>query len=94
MHYLHRGGKNENKSPNYKNIVTNYYYPDEEEARLTKREREIVGRLSDGLSSKQIADILFISESTVTNHRKNILRKTNSKNVAELIRYAAGRGII
>jgi DNA-binding CsgD family transcriptional regulator len=78
----------------YQNILTNYYYPDAEEARLSGREREILGWLADGLSSKQIADKLFISESTVVNHRKNMLKKTNAKNIAELIRYGISKGFI
>ena len=79
---------------NYDNIQTDYYFPDPEESRLSKREREILGRLADGLSSKQIAVKLFLSENTIANHRKNMLRKTNTKNIAELIRYAFGKGII
>lgn len=78
----------------YANVITNYYYPDPEESRLTRREREVLGRLAEGMSSKRIADRLFLSENTVANHRKSLLRKTNSKNVAELIRYAANKGII
>ncbi|MEO7534322.1 MAG: LuxR C-terminal-related transcriptional regulator [Ferruginibacter sp.] len=79
---------------NYKNILTNYYYPDPEESRLSRREREIVAWLSEGLSSKQIAQKLFLSESTIVNHRKNMLKKANVKNVAELILYAVNRGVI
>jgi DNA-binding CsgD family transcriptional regulator len=78
----------------YNNISTDYYYPDPEESRLTRREREILGRLADGLSSKQIAAKLYLSENTVINHRKNMLNKTNTKNVAELIRYALSKGLI
>jgi hypothetical protein len=54
----------------YNNILTSHYYPDPEEARLSRREREILGRLADGLSSKQIAGKLYLSESTIVNHRK------------------------
>lgn len=79
---------------NYNNILTDHYYPDPEESRLSRREREILGRLADGLSSKEIAAKLHLSESTVVNHRKNMLRKTNTKNVAELIRYTINKGII
>jgi len=66
---------------NHKNILTNYYYPDPDESRLSRREREILGRLADGLSSKQLADKLNLSESTIVNHRKNMLKKTNTKNI-------------
>lgn len=76
------------------NLLTNYYFPDPDEAKFSKREKEIVGRLADGLSSKQIADKLFISESTVIVHRKNMLKKSNSKNIAELVRYAIKKGVI
>jgi DNA-binding CsgD family transcriptional regulator len=78
----------------YKNVLTNYYYPDPDESNLSKREKEVLGWLADGLSSKQIAAKLYISESTVINHRKNMLKKTNTKNVAELVRYAGTRGLI
>lgn len=78
----------------YKNILTDYYYPDPEESRLSGREREILGCLADGLSSKQIAGKLYLSESTIVNHRKNMLKKTNAKNVAELICYAINKGVI
>jgi len=79
---------------NCQNILTQYYYPDPEESKLSRREREVVGQLANGLSSKQVAAKLFLSEHTVVNHRKNILKKTNTKNVAELISYAAAKKII
>ena len=55
------------------------------EALLTRREKEILTCITEGLSSKQIADKLFISENTVSNHRKNMLAKTGAKSSAELI---------
>jgi DNA-binding CsgD family transcriptional regulator len=77
-----------------KNIVTEYFYPDPELSQLSKREREVLGWLAEGYSSKQIADKLYLSESTVTIHRKNMLKKTNTKNIAELIRYGVEHGLI
>ena len=76
------------------NILTEYYYPDPEESKLSKREKEVLGWLSEGYSSKQIAIKLNLSESTVIIHRKNMLKKTNTKNIAELISYAIKHGII
>ena len=61
---------------------------------LTPREQEIMVLLTEGLSSKEIADKLFISPKTVDNHRSNIFRKLNLHSVIELIRYAARLGII
>lgn len=55
---------------------------------LTKRECEVLTHLSNGMSSKQIAELLFISANTVNNHRRNILRKMNVNNVAEAVQCA------
>lgn len=52
---------------------------------LTKREREILACIAEGLSSKQIADKLCISQHTVDNHRKNMLAKTATRNCVELL---------
>jgi FixJ family two-component response regulator len=55
-------------------------------ARLTEREKELVGLLSEGLSSKQIAMKLGISLKTVENHRSHLLAKMKAVNVASLVR--------
>lgn len=52
---------------------------------LTPRELEVLEMLSNGLSSRDIAAKLFISPNTVEYHRKQLLRKTESANVAQLI---------
>jgi len=52
---------------------------------LTHREKDILSLMVRGLSSKQIADKLDISENTVANHRKNMLSKTGAHSSAELI---------
>jgi len=51
---------------------------------LSKREKEVLRLMFDGLTNKEIADKLFISFETVKSHRKNILQKTGSKNTAAL----------
>ena len=61
---------------------------------LTSREQEIMVLLAQGLSTKQIAEKLFISSKTVENHRSNILRKLNLHSTIDLVRYAARLGII
>ena len=61
---------------------------------LTSREQEIMVLLAEGLSSKKIAEKLFINPKTVENHRSNIFCKLNLHNTIELIRYAARIGII
>ncbi|MBQ0120052.1 MAG: helix-turn-helix transcriptional regulator, partial [Bacteroidales bacterium] len=61
---------------------------------LTAREIGVLDLLSRGLSSKDIAEKLFISSNTVEYHRKQLLRKTESKNVAQLIGYAFRKRIL
>ena len=61
---------------------------------ITNREKEILMYLATGLSSKQIADKLKISINTISNHRKNMLSKTNCKSSAELMNYAAKHGLM
>ncbi len=62
--------------------------PKEEVISLTPREIEIVKLIAKEFSNLKIADTLFISERTVETHRKNIFRKTNTKSVVGLIKYA------
>lgn len=61
---------------------------------LTAREQEILRLLAEGLSSKEIAQKLFISPKTVENHRANIMNKLDLHSSIELVRYAAKLGLI
>ena len=58
------------------------------EVRLTPREKEVLLLLAEGLSTKLIAEKLFVSEYTVSNHRANLLQKLSAHNTVELIRKA------
>jgi DNA-binding NarL/FixJ family response regulator len=53
---------------------------------LSPRESEILHLVSQGLSSKQISEKLFISERTVANHRLNIMNKCGVNNTVELVK--------
>lgn len=55
---------------------------------LTKREKEILKLISEGKSTKEMAENLFLSFLTVQNHRQNILNKLQVKNVAQLLAVA------
>jgi DNA-binding NarL/FixJ family response regulator len=61
---------------------------------LTPREREVVKLVAEGLTSKQIAKTLVISEKTVERHRANILEKLGMRDRVELTRYAIRHGLI
>ena len=52
---------------------------------LSKRERQILECISEGLTSKEIACRLFLSKNTVDTHRRNMIRKQAARNCAELI---------
>lgn len=60
---------------------------------LTRREVEIIKMIAKELTSKEIGESLFISEFTVSTHRRNIMRKLNSKNVAGLLKFARQHGL-
>lgn len=55
---------------------------------LSSREKEILGLISRGKTSHEIADQLFIGKSTVDTHRKNMVRKLGLSGPGELLRYA------
>jgi DNA-binding NarL/FixJ family response regulator len=61
---------------------------------LTRREREILALVANGLTNQQIADQLFISPRTVDTHRTNIMQKLDIHDLANLVRYAIEHGII
>jgi DNA-binding NarL/FixJ family response regulator len=61
---------------------------------LTRREKEVMCLLADGLSTTEVAEKLFISRKTVENHRSNILSKLDLHSTVELVRYAAKFGLI
>ena len=61
---------------------------------LTRREKEVMCLLAEGLSTKEIAEKLFISRKTVENYRSNILSKLDLHSTVELVRYAAKFGLI
>lgn len=61
---------------------------------ITPREREILTLIIKEYNSRQIAEKLFISENTVESHRKNIMRKTNTRTSIGLVTYAIERGLV
>ena len=61
---------------------------------LTPREKEILSLASQGFSSKEIAEKLFISTYTVNRHRQNIREKFNAKSLIEAIDIARKKGVL
>lgn len=63
-------------------------------SQLTFREKDIIKLLVEGKTSVQISDELHISHYTVDTHRKNIMRKTGSHNIAELIHWTINNELL
>jgi DNA-binding NarL/FixJ family response regulator len=61
---------------------------------LTRREKEILELIAEGLTNKKIAAKLFLDRTTVNAHRKNMLTKFNVKNTAALIKIAVTNHLI
>ena len=64
-------------------------YAESEIPVITRREKEVLELIADGLTNGEIAQKLFISTTTVDSHRKNLLAKFEANNTALLIRTAA-----
>ena len=61
---------------------------------ITRREKEVLDLIAEGMTNNEIAKQLFIGITTVDTHRKNLLTKFNAKNTASLVRIAAHLKII
>jgi DNA-binding NarL/FixJ family response regulator len=61
--------------------------------KLSTREKEILQLLTGGLSNKEIAARLYLSEMTIKTHRKNIMGKLDAHNLADLLQKSMGRSV-
>ena len=78
-------------------LIEDYRQQAEEEepyGRLTPREREILKLIAEGHTSREIADILFVSLKTVHGHRTHIMEKLDLHNRTKLIKYAMRKGLV
>ena len=66
----------------------------ESSVKLTPREVEVINKIADGLSNKEIAGQLYIEEQTVKNHVHNILDKLQLHNRLEAVQYARERKLL
>lgn len=64
------------------------------ESELTPREEEIVKLVAEANTSREIAQMLHLSEKTVENHRANAMKKLGMRDRVELVRYAIRQGLI
>ena len=74
-----------------RNIIVNISNPkvtSKDPLQLTRREEEVLQMICKGFTTKEISDLLFISQKTVEGHKTNLLSKTNSKNTINLMLFA------
>jgi two-component system, NarL family, nitrate/nitrite response regulator NarL len=62
-------------------------------SKLTPREREVLIRIAEGCSNKEIAQVLDVGVRTVETHRERIMRKLNIHSIAGLTRFAVAKGL-
>ncbi len=81
-------------------LVASYHSPDKKRSRpdrykqLTNREREVLQLIAEGHSTRQIADMLFVSTSTVKSHRAHLMEKLNLDSPVKLIHFAIQLGLV
>ncbi len=61
---------------------------------ITRREKEVLALIAEGLTNHEIAEKIFVSTTTVDTHRKNLLAKFDTRNTASLIRMASQMKLI
>jgi DNA-binding NarL/FixJ family response regulator len=61
---------------------------------LTPRERQVLKLVAEGVTNREIADLLSISKRTVEHHRANLMKKLDAKNTADLVKFAIREGYV
>jgi two-component system response regulator NreC len=61
---------------------------------FSEREMEVLSLIKEGLTSREIADILTLSEDTVEGHRRNMIKKSGAKNMIVVVYAAKSFGLI
>lgn len=61
---------------------------------LTKREKEVLQLIASGLTNPQIAEQLFVSQSTIDSHRKSLMTKMEVKNTVALLKFCVENELI
>ena len=67
--------------------------PQEEASLLSAREREVLQLIAEGWSTKQTASHLYVSVKTIETHRRQIMKKLDLHNIADLTKYAIREGL-
>ncbi len=80
-------------------VIDGFRYPDSNDTifashrQLTPREREVLQMVAEGKTTKEIADVTYVSVKTVEARRRQIMEKLDLHSIAELTKYAIKEGI-
>jgi DNA-binding NarL/FixJ family response regulator len=81
-----------------KHVVSNYLQrvgnKSSSSTQLTSRQREILQLIAEGRTTKEIAELLYISVKTVETHRMQLMKRLDIFDVAGLVRYAIRMGLV
>lgn len=75
-------------------LAKSYQKENDPVVKLTRREKEVLQLLADGLTTSELAEKLFISKHTADSHRQNLMSKLEAKNTATLLKKAFQKGFI
>ena len=75
-------------------FFTKKYISNKPDADISKRELEVLQLIAKGFTNQEISDKLFISLRTVEGHKTNLIQKTGSKNIVNLLMYAMKNNLI
>jgi len=75
-------------------ILADSIFDNNEIPKLTRREKEILSLVAEGITTPQIADKLIISPLTVETHRRNLIQKMGVSNAAQLVKMAIEKKLI
>lgn len=78
----------------FKSILKRMHMEECIKEQLTLREMEVLQAIAKGYSTREIADLLHVSNNTIESHRKSLMSKLDAKNAVDLVLKAINLGII
>lgn len=61
---------------------------------FSSREMQVLKLVKDGLTTREIADIMDLAEDTIEGHRRSMIKKTGAKNMVVVVYAAQSNGLI
>lgn len=80
--------------PHSTRLMATLLHRGSESAQLTARQLEVLAMIQKGLTTREIAEHLFLSPRTVEKHRRDILRLLDARNTPHALRLASGHGLL